>query len=141
MLYGINSNVASLTVYPHSFYNRAFRKVQVLSENYKKMDDAFKDVCTLFGENPRSTDPSEFFGLFVNFVQMWKVGDTNNIAMAGKAGVADDTSHCITYFGSYIHVWFTAELPTFRILSYFYVNTHLCPLSGILLNLYGNLNS
>ncbi|XP_065183760.1 formin-like protein isoform X2 [Sycon ciliatum] len=68
-----------------SFYNRAFRKVTAISDNYKKMDEAFKDVCMLFGESPKNTDPSEFFGLFVNFVRMWKLGVDENTAREKKA--------------------------------------------------------
>ena len=38
-----------------------------------KMEDAYREVCLMFGENPKTTDPADFFGVFKRFVTEWKV--------------------------------------------------------------------
>ena len=58
-----------------NFYNRALTKVQKVGEKYRKMDDAFKDACVVFGENPKTKEPSEFFQTFIDFMNQFKVGD------------------------------------------------------------------
>ena len=57
----------------HSFYNRAVRKVTRLAEAYKKMDEAYTKACSLFCESPKTTEPSEFFAHFRDFVAAFKV--------------------------------------------------------------------
>ena len=37
------------------------------------MDEAFKDACLMFGENPKTKEPSEFFQIFINFINQFKV--------------------------------------------------------------------
>ncbi|XP_065065568.1 formin-like protein 1 isoform X2 [Rhopilema esculentum] len=50
-----------------NFYNRAITKVQKVSERYRKMDEAYKEVCSLFGEDPKVKEPSDFFRVFIDF--------------------------------------------------------------------------
>ena len=37
------------------------------------MEETFGRVCTLFGENQKTRDPSEFFKAFVDFIGLYKV--------------------------------------------------------------------
>ena len=63
----------SLTIFRHSFYNRAVRKVEHVSRSFKKMEGAFAECCKLFAENPKTTEPSQLFSAFGDFVANWKV--------------------------------------------------------------------
>uniref|UniRef100_A0A7M5X7I7 Uncharacterized protein n=1 Tax=Clytia hemisphaerica TaxID=252671 RepID=A0A7M5X7I7_9CNID len=56
----------------HNFYNRSIVKVQQVSERHRKMEDQYKEVCALFCENPKTTEPSEFFNSFHKFIQAYK---------------------------------------------------------------------
>ena len=65
---------ASLTqCFIQSFYNAAFKKVQRLTERYRKMEEVYAQVCTLFAENPRVAEPSDFFKAFIDFIALYKV--------------------------------------------------------------------
>lgn len=55
-----------------TFYNAAFKKVQRVTERYRKMEEVYTQVCTLFGENPRVVEPSDFFKTFVDFIANFK---------------------------------------------------------------------
>ena len=44
-----------------------------MSEKYRKMDEAFREACVMFGENPKTKEPSEFFQVFINFMNQFKV--------------------------------------------------------------------
>ena len=57
----------------HSFYLHAHKKVEILTETYSKMEDAYREVCLMFSESPKTTEPSDFFGMFQKFVKAWKV--------------------------------------------------------------------
>ena len=57
----------------HSYFNLAKRKVDLVVETYAKMEDAYREVCLMFDESPKQTDPSDFFGIFANFIKEWKV--------------------------------------------------------------------
>jgi hypothetical protein len=62
----------------YSFYNRAVRKVTRLAEAYKKMEDAYTNVCHLFCEEPKCTEPADFFGHFRDFVANYKKASREN---------------------------------------------------------------
>ena len=64
----------SLTI-SHCFFKHAQKKVDNLTETYTKMDDVYREVCLMFSENPKSTEPSDFFGSFKKFITDWKVGN------------------------------------------------------------------
>ena len=48
--------------------------MQRIGEKYRKMDEAYKDVCMMFGEDPKRKEPSEFFSPFIDFISQYKVG-------------------------------------------------------------------
>ena len=56
-----------------SFYLHAQKKVEILTETFSKMEDAYREVCLMFSESPKTVEPSEFFGMFQKFVRAWKV--------------------------------------------------------------------
>ena len=56
-----------------NFHNRAITKVQKVGERYRKMDEAYKDACNMYGENSRTKEPGEFFQVFIDFVNQYKV--------------------------------------------------------------------
>ena len=37
------------------------------------MDDAYREVCIMFNESSKTTEPSEFFSQFTQFINEWKV--------------------------------------------------------------------
>ncbi|XP_031555885.1 formin-like protein 3 isoform X2 [Actinia tenebrosa] len=55
-----------------NFYNRAFRKVQRVTERFRKMEEAYSTVCAMFFEDPKIREPSEFFKTFVDFIALYK---------------------------------------------------------------------
>ncbi|XP_048575973.1 formin-like protein isoform X2 [Nematostella vectensis] len=55
-----------------NFYNNAFRKVQRVTERYRKMEETYTQVCTMFYEDPKKREPSEFFKTFTDFVGFYK---------------------------------------------------------------------
>jgi len=55
-----------------TFYNSAFKKVQRVTERYRKMEEVYTQVCTLFGENPKVVEPSDFFKTFIDFIANYK---------------------------------------------------------------------
>lgn len=60
-------------VFIQTFYNSAFKKVQRVTERYRKMEEVYTQVCTLFGENPKVVEPSDFFKTFIDFMANYKV--------------------------------------------------------------------
>ena len=61
------------TLLIQTFYNAAFKKVQRVTERYRKMEEAYVQVCSLFGENPKVVEPSDFFKNFIDFISNYKV--------------------------------------------------------------------
>ena len=61
----------------HSFCSHAKHKVEHITEEHKKMDDAYREVCIMFNESSRTTEPSEFFSQFAQFISEWKVSDSD----------------------------------------------------------------
>ena len=37
------------------------------------MEDAYAQVCAMFGENPKVTEPADFFKAFIDFIANFKV--------------------------------------------------------------------
>ncbi|CAB4019867.1 formin CG32138 isoform X1 [Paramuricea clavata] len=61
-----------------SFYNRAFGKVQKVSEKYRKMEEKYIDACQMFGEDGKKMEPSEFFKYFQDFINMYFKAENEN---------------------------------------------------------------
>ena len=57
----------------HSFFLHAQKKVDILTDTFSKMEDAYREVCLMFSESPKTMEPSDFFGMFQKFVRTWKV--------------------------------------------------------------------
>lgn len=78
----IHVKFISLTSW-HSFYLHAHKKVNIMTETYSKMEDAYREVCLMFSESPKTMEPSDFFGMFQKFVKSWKVsnGTTTHIRL------------------------------------------------------------
>ena len=51
-----------------------------MTETYSKMDDAYREVCLMFSESPKMTEPSDFFGMFAKFITDWKVCGTKKLS-------------------------------------------------------------
>lgn len=66
----------SLTKYSHSFCSHAKGKVQHITEEHKKMNDAYREVCIMFNESSKTTEPAEFFSQFTQFINEWKASYT-----------------------------------------------------------------
>ena len=65
--------ISLTSFFVQTFYNAAFKKVQRVTERYRKMEEVYAQVCTLFGENPRVVEPSDFFKTFIDFIANYKV--------------------------------------------------------------------
>lgn len=59
-------------IHVQNFYNRAMLKIQQISERYRKMDELYKEVCFLFCEDPKTTEPAKFFNGFQSFINRYK---------------------------------------------------------------------
>jgi len=72
-LFRYHTVLVSLTTGGHSFCSHAKAKVQQISEEHKKMNDAYREVCIMFNESSKTTEPAEFFSQFTQFINEWKV--------------------------------------------------------------------
>ena len=70
---GMHLSCVSLTTGLHSFHKHASKKMEHLNATFAKMEDAYREICLMFSENPKTTDPSDFFGIFAKFTRDWKV--------------------------------------------------------------------
>ena len=57
----------------HRFYENANGNVHNLSDKFKKMEDTYKQVCTMYGENYKDVEPVDFFKYFKDFGYLYKV--------------------------------------------------------------------
>ncbi len=73
MLCGRTHVQKKLFVTFQEFYFRASSTVASVAEDFKRMEDAFKAVCALFGENYRDTEPDELFKILADFVVAFEV--------------------------------------------------------------------
>ena len=44
-------------------------------DSFKEMEESYKDVCQMFGEQHKSTEPDEFFKIFANFADKFRVSE------------------------------------------------------------------
>ena len=44
-----------------------------MSSTFGEMQDAYREVCLMFSESPKTTEPADFFGMFAKFTREWKV--------------------------------------------------------------------
>ena len=61
-----------------NFYNRAMQKVQQIGERYRKMDELYREVCTMFSENPKNKEPEDFFGGIQILIDAYKFATKEN---------------------------------------------------------------
>jgi hypothetical protein len=71
-----------------SFHSHAYKKVHQMSEQYKRMDDVYREVCQLFSEEPYPTQQDtsaqssqtfcNFFTHFQRFIWDWKRASEEN---------------------------------------------------------------
>jgi len=54
------------------FVERSKNKFEELQVKYTSMEVAYKDVVSYFGEDPKSTKPDEFFGIFKTFISSFE---------------------------------------------------------------------
>ena len=50
-------------------------KVQQVGERHRKMEEQYREVCALFCENPKTTEPSVFFSSFHKFIEAYKYAE------------------------------------------------------------------
>lgn len=55
------------------FYSSASLQIAEIAENFKKMEEAYRDVCLIMGENYKMIEPTCFFGILADFFQKFKV--------------------------------------------------------------------
>ena len=66
-------NIFSLDLRSYSFHRQATKKIENLNATFSKMEDAYRELCLMFSENPKTMDPSDLFGIFSKFIKDWKV--------------------------------------------------------------------
>ena len=80
--------VSSLTRL-QSFFLHAQKKVDILTETFSKMEDAYREVCLMFSESPKTVEPSDFFGMFQKFVKVWKVSSAGTTHFNASWGAVE----------------------------------------------------
>ena len=55
------------------FLAGAKKEMEDVDKRIKRMEDAYKEVVLLFGEDPDKTPPEEFFGIFYQFINAFQV--------------------------------------------------------------------
>ncbi|CAG8584202.1 10129_t:CDS:10 [Ambispora leptoticha] len=63
-----------------SFVHKSLKKFEELQVKYTSMEVAYKDVVAYYGEDPSSTKPDEFFGIFKTFVASFERARNDNKA-------------------------------------------------------------
>ncbi|CAG8599928.1 3863_t:CDS:10 [Ambispora gerdemannii] len=63
-----------------SFVQKSLEKFEELQVKYTSMEVAYKDVVAYYGEDPNSTKPDEFFGVFKTFVASFERAKNDNKA-------------------------------------------------------------
>ncbi|CAH1273437.1 FMNL2 [Branchiostoma lanceolatum] len=55
-----------------AFYKDNVQKVWSAVDSFRQMEDAYRDVCAMFGENYKMTDPDKLFGMLDDFSKSYK---------------------------------------------------------------------
>lgn len=56
----------------NEYESSALGRFEELEALYVNVDATWKDVMSYYGENPRNTQPDEFFNIFAKFISNWK---------------------------------------------------------------------
>ena len=55
------------------FYDQASKQFQEIENKFNKVETNFIEAVQMFGEDPKSTTPEDFFSIFFRFVDLWVV--------------------------------------------------------------------
>jgi len=55
------------------FYDQASKQFQEIEDKFNKVEKTFIEAVQMFGEDPKSTTPEDFFSIFFRFVELWVV--------------------------------------------------------------------
>ncbi|XP_035695112.1 formin-like protein 3 isoform X2 [Branchiostoma floridae] len=55
-----------------AFYKDNVQSVWTAMDSFRQMEDAYRDVCAMFGENYKMTDPDKLFGMLDDFSKCYK---------------------------------------------------------------------
>ena len=67
------------------FYTTAAATLKDLEDKYATMEKTFFDAVQLYGEDPKSTTPEEFFSIFFRFCDAWQVSGATVCVGRGMA--------------------------------------------------------
>ncbi|KAJ3330667.1 hypothetical protein HDU76_005130 [Blyttiomyces sp. JEL0837] len=67
------------------FYEKSWAAYEALDEKFKATEKEYETVVNLFAEDPKTTKPEEFFGIFFSFCQGFTQAKTDNMLAAAKA--------------------------------------------------------
>jgi len=79
----------------YEFLTDAKTKVDELERKVKRMEDTYKEVVALFGEDPDKTAPEEFFKVVSTFVAAFQVRtEAPRSCWRGLCPLTQSASHC-----------------------------------------------
>lgn len=67
-----------------SFFSIAQATYDTLDSKFKAADKEFETACILYAEEPKTTTPEDFFGIFSKFIQGYKAAKLDNEAASQK---------------------------------------------------------
>ncbi|KAJ3413863.1 Dishevelled associated activator of morphogenesis 2 [Chytridiales sp. JEL 0842] len=67
------------------FYESSWSSYEKLNNSFRSAEKDFEAVVNLYGEDPKTTAPDEFFGIFHKFCQMFTNAKTENEQAAARA--------------------------------------------------------
>ena len=68
-----------LTAPTQKFHATAAKTLKELEEKFETMEKAFLEAVAMFGEDPKSTTPEDFFSIFYRFIELWNVRPADHI--------------------------------------------------------------
>ncbi|KAK9763046.1 hypothetical protein K7432_010651 [Basidiobolus ranarum] len=71
------------------FINTALEDFSNMDVKFKAMDVAYHEIVSLYGEDPKSTAPEEFFGIFKSFITLFNKASKDNAAFREKQAQID----------------------------------------------------
>ncbi|KAK9720522.1 hypothetical protein K7432_004102 [Basidiobolus ranarum] len=66
------------------FMNNALEEFSNMDVKFKAMEVAYQEIVSLYGEDPKSTAPEEFFGVFKSFATLFSKASKDNAALREK---------------------------------------------------------
>lgn len=67
-----------------SFYDKSYKIYEKLDQRFKKAEADYEKAVVLYGEDPKTSSPEEFFGIFAKFNSAYVAAKQENEAAIAK---------------------------------------------------------